>query len=60
MKKALTPRIGLRRTRSQRSGTQSDLADGTRTRWLFEMRRRGLSTEAVRAEIAGLGVESPC
>jgi hypothetical protein len=48
------PRIGFRRTRAQRSGTQSALADGTRTRWLFEMRRRGSSTETVRAEIAGL------
>ena len=48
------PRIGLRRTRAQRGGTQSALADGTRTRWLFEMRRCGSSTEAVRAEIAGL------
>ena len=49
MKKALMPRIGLRRTRAI-----------ARDRWLFELRRRGLSNEAVRAEIAGLWVESLC
>ena len=47
MKKVLMPRIGFRRTRAQRSGTQSAAADGTRTRdrWLFEMRRRGSLNE---------------
>ena len=34
---SFVPRIGFRRTRTQRSGTQSAAADGTRTRWLFEL-----------------------
>jgi hypothetical protein len=49
MKKALMPRIGLRCARAI-----------ARDRWLFELRRRGSLNEAVRAEIAGLWVESLC
>ena len=43
----IVPRIGFRRTRTQRSGTQSAAADGTRTRWLFELRRCRSLIEAV-------------
>ena len=45
------PRIGFRRTRTQRSGTQSAAADGTRTRWLFELRRCRSLIEAVRGNL---------
>jgi hypothetical protein len=40
---------GFRRTRTQRSGTQSAAADGTRTRWLFELRRCRSLIEAVQS-----------
>ena len=43
----IVPRIGFRRTRTQRSGTQSAAADGTRTRRLFELRRCRSLIEAV-------------
>ena len=43
----IVPRIGFLRTRTQRSGTQSAAADGTRTRWLFELRRCRSLIEAV-------------
>ena len=43
----IVPCIGFCRTRTQRSGTQSAVADGTRTRWLFELRRCGSLIEAV-------------
>ena len=41
-------RIGFRRTRTQRSGTQ---CNGTRTRWLFELRRCRSLIEAVRGNL---------
>jgi hypothetical protein len=42
------PRIGFRRTRTQRSGTQ---CNGTRTRWLFELRRCRSLIEAIRGNL---------
>jgi hypothetical protein len=45
---SFVPRMGFRRTRTQRSGTQSAAAGGTRTRWLFELRRCRSLIEAVR------------
>ena len=42
------PRIGFRRTRTQRSGTQ---CNGTRTRGLFELQRYRSLIEAVRGNL---------
>ena len=52
------PRIGFRRTRTQRSGTQSAAADGTRTRWLFELRRCRSLIEAVWAYVGTMDADS--
>ena len=50
--------IGFRRTRTQRSGTQSAAADGTRTRWLFETAAMLIDGRAGSRERAELGAES--
>jgi len=52
------PRIGLRRTRTQQSGTQSAAADGTRTRWLFEPRHCRSWIEAIRWNLRTDGPDS--
>ena len=49
--------IGFRRTRTQRSGTQSAAADGTRTRWLFETAAMLIDGRAGLGELADLGIE---
>jgi hypothetical protein len=52
------PRIGFCRTCTQPSGTQSAAADGTRTRWLFELRRFRSLIEVVRGNLRTNGPDS--
>ena len=49
--------LAVRRTRTQRSGTQSAAADGTRTRWLFELRRCRALIESVRGNLRTHGTD---
>ena len=49
---SFVPRIRFRRTRTQRSGTQ---CNGTRTRWLFELRRCRSLIEGVRGNLRANG-----
>jgi hypothetical protein len=45
------PRIGFRRTRTQSAAADGTQCNGTRTRWLFELRRCRSLIEAVRGNL---------